>query len=216
MIDNDDGLIEFPRQRTETSHELVIQEVPSACLPGQKARHRINCQPFQSVQLPFDVACLIYVFWVPPEEDEDAEPNEDSENDAEGMLFVAADPETIPDEAQPLACSYTCEGMKQNQVNLDGSSMGPFELRLERRRPFPTEGGMHPDRRCMLADLVFSVPNPPEAFRYRNRCPSPLQERCEDIGGCEFSRIFQCPQVMGYFRPMNKSCYRTEAQAAQE
>merc|ERR1719253_403110 len=129
------------------------------------------------------------------------------------MLFVSADPEQIPEEAKPVVCSFSCLGMKEDCIRLDGNTMGPFEIRLEKRPPFPTgAASVDSDRRCMLADLMFLVEHPPLNFHYRNRCPSPLQERCEELGGCEFQRLLAVPQVMGYFKPVDKSCYRSGGQ----
>ena len=91
------GLLVNERSRTPTHTRQYV-------LPTKAT---IKCQPFQDVQLPFDVSCSIYVFWVPPEEEE--EPEEDVEP-ADGMLFVSADPEQIPEEAKPVVCSFSCLG----------------------------------------------------------------------------------------------------------
>merc|ERR1712216_1118727 len=89
-------------------------------------------------------------------------------------------------------------------VEIDGTSMGPFELVRAERSPF----GSSDSWSCILRDIVVTVSQPPAGFRWRERDPSPLKDRCDELGGCEFSRLMRCPQVMGYLKPIDKSCFR--------
>jgi len=210
-VEDPTGLIKFDRQRDEASHEFQITGIPQLNLPGEKSHQEIHCQPFQEVQLPLDVKCLLWVYWVPPEapeesEEEKAEGEDFDEEPAEGILFVSADPEQIPDEAKPLSCVLSCPFSCHlaASVETDGNSMGPYEVGYEERLPFPGTSPEQSSRydRCMLADLLISVPTPPEGYEFRAKESSPLLERYEELGGCELSRLLECPVSMGYLRPV--------------
>lgn len=210
-VEDPTGLIKFDRQRDEASHEFQITGIPHLNLPGEKSQQEIHCQPFQEVQLPLDVKCLLWVYWVPPEapeesEEEKAEGEDFDEEPAEGILFVSADPEQIPDEAKPLSCVLSCPFSCHlaASVETDGNSMGPYEVGYEERLPFPGTSPEQSSRydRCMLADLLISVPTPPEGYEFRTKESSPLLERYEELGGCELSRLLECPVSMGYLRPV--------------
>lgn len=204
-VDENDGLVLFKRTRRDQSHEIEVFGVPPIFLPGLQAQHLIRCHPYQEVQMTLDVTCKVWIYWVPPEEPDEPEEGEEADEMGEGMLFVCGDPEQIPDEAQPLACQISCpehkSGSDNHLIENDGTTMGPFEIIEQMREMFPM-GDDRPTntRSCMLGNLMIAVPEPPEHWVYRNRCPSPLQDRCEELGGCEMQRLLTCPQVMGYFK----------------
>lgn len=206
-VEDENGFVTFDRKRDKGTQEIEILDVPKIYLPDQQTQLCIECSPYEEMHVSLDVICKLWVYWVPPEEEEPAEDEESDVEPLEGMLFVAADPEMIPDEALPLACSFNCKGLETPTMKLDGTSMGPFDIIAEERRPFPTASSPAPFINCILANIRFSVLTPPEGFHWRQRMPSPLMERCEEIGGCELGRLMKCPQVMGYFKPFDKSCY---------
>jgi len=196
----------LPRKRTEPRHEFNILEVPKIYFEGENTRYKKECNPFEPMTVGLDVVCNIWVYWVPPENDEEEEEPDPDVEPLEGMLFVCADPEQIPDEALPLACTLSCPGTKMPTVEIAGKKMGPFPLRLDQRLPLPS--GPDEDVKygsCVLANLSFSVPEPPDGYCFRPRRPSPLADRIAELGGCEVRRLMACPQVLGYLKPWDPS-----------
>eukprot|EP00425_Heterocapsa_triquetra_P009774 CAMPEP_0195141040 /NCGR_PEP_ID=MMETSP0448-20130528/162250_1 /TAXON_ID=66468 /ORGANISM="Heterocapsa triquestra, Strain CCMP 448" /LENGTH=73 /DNA_ID=CAMNT_0040179419 /DNA_START=26 /DNA_END=243 /DNA_ORIENTATION=- len=51
---------------------------------------------------------------------------------------------------------------------------------------------------CSLGALEFCI-EAAKGFNYEPKRPSPLAERCEELGGCELQRLAQCPVVIGRF-----------------
>merc|ERR1711879_29393 len=150
----------------------------------------------------FDVACLVWVYWFPPEEEEEEEEEEDADEEAgeplpppEGTLWIACDAEQIADDAKPIKGALECPGSVEKRLVLDGSSMGPFHLH--------TQGGGEGDgpTPCIFSGLTIHILHE-DGFAYRAKDPSPLAERCEELGGCELQRLLSCPVVMGFLRPV--------------
>jgi hypothetical protein len=274
---DEEGMVQFTRKRDQVHSEIDILGVPEALLPGGKNKQIIEARPFHELSVPMDVTCLLWIYWIPPDEPEPAEEErqvaylpttlngkqilearddnmwqavnvlgvttpgigyrsskqlddkigsehlvwdttiqgidegdgwvkvhlpsqaEDDEPE-EGMLFVCADPEQIPEEAKPIACTLSCPGAESIQIHHDGESFGPVAIRQSVRKPV----GSLPDE-CLLAKVQFLCSNPPAGYRFRGRYPSPLTERTKEIGGCELSRLIAVPAVVGYLKPLGKA-----------
>jgi len=167
-----------------------------------------------------DVACFLWIYWVPPEEDEDnfsmafekaseedsgyREQEEEAEEEEEpeqpvGTVWISSDGELVPEEARPISGMLECLGSKVPEIQLDGRSMGPFTL-----TPVETAAARDAGRApCLLSGLMIH-PRAPEGFTYRPREPSPLAERCMELGGCEHQRLACCPVVIGYLTPIKE------------
>jgi len=165
------------------------------------------------------VDCPMWIYWVPPDEDEEAAEDEEL---AEATVWLALDQEQVPGEARPLEGYVDCPGTLVGCVTLDGASLGPFMLPPTEQdtpsasRPSsaataatlpaePTEAQQGTDTagadtRCRLAGLQFRI-NPPSGYSYRAKDPSPLAERVEELGGCEAQRLLTgCPVVVGFLK----------------
>jgi len=197
---DEEGTIQFKRKRDQVTNEIDIVGIPSALLPGGKAKQIIEARPFQELSVPLDVTCYLWIYWIPPDEPDPEEAEASDDEPMEGMVFVCADPEQIPDEAQTLACTLSCPGAEELQIHWDGASFGPIAIRQENRK---CVGSVHDD--CLLSKVQFLVPNPPDNYRFRGRYPSPLAERTEEFGGCELSRLIAVPQAVGYLKPLGKA-----------
>jgi hypothetical protein len=147
-----------------------------------------------------DVQCLLWTYWVPPPEDDGDDEEMDGEDEERlplnAMVFVAADPSHIPDEAQPIVGSLDCRFLEGRRIVINGSSMGPFALR--RAASDDADDDAIP---CIASGVTLEV-NPPEGFEYCAKDPSPFAERCAELGGCEYQRILACPQVVGSLVPI--------------
>jgi hypothetical protein len=143
-----------------------------------------------------DVACSLWIYWIPPTEEE-----YDSVDAPRGLISVSIDPDQVPEEARPLAGVLMCPGTLDNELVLNGTSMGPFPLRIDRNEALGTLTltGEHPP--CILGGLEF-VMKPPVGWEYNVKTPSPLAERCGELGGCELQRLMQCPVSVGSFQAL--------------
>jgi hypothetical protein len=199
-LDSREGTALLRRKRGQVQNEVEINGVPAFFLPEGNTKHTLSTSPWKEAHLSLDVACLVWVYWVPPEPpEEDEEEGESDDEPMEGTLFVAADPEQIPDEALPISCSISCPGAEEMMIYVDGTSMGPFAIRAADRKSI----GDYQDT-CLLANMQFLVPCPPEGYRWRSRFPSPLAERTQEFGGCELTRLISVPQAMGFLKPVKK------------
>merc|ERR1719401_1064287 len=117
----------------------------------------------------------------------------------EGILYVAADPEQIPDEALPIACSISCPGAAELMIHLDGKEIAPVAIRAADRKSVGC-----PHDTCLLAKMQILVQKPPPDYKFRSRYPSPLAERVQELGGCELCRLIAVPQAMGFLKPTGK------------
>eukprot|EP00928_Gymnodinium_smaydae_P017553 TRINITY_DN16710_c3_g2_i1.p1 TRINITY_DN16710_c3_g2~~TRINITY_DN16710_c3_g2_i1.p1 ORF type:complete len:1091 (+),score=255.34 TRINITY_DN16710_c3_g2_i1:489-3275(+) len=114
----------------------------------------------------------------------------DLDEPPEGTVWVCAAEHFVPEEAMPLQAEILCPAAEPARLRLDGTAIGPVLLR--RRADAPGS-----PLRCILAQVELRV-QPPSGFSYRPRDPSPLAERCDELGGCELQRLMACPCVLGY------------------
>lgn len=187
------------RRGKDQAVELRIQGVPACLLPGCSTEYVLQWQAQELGEVSLDMACLLWVYWMPPEEpfepDSEAESVDEvvEEEPPQGTVWISADSELVPEEAQPLTGVLECLGAKVPEIQLDGRSMGPFILAPSETAAAREAAGAP----CLLSGLVIH-PRAPQGFTYRAREPSPLAERCMELGGCEHQRLVCCPVVMGY------------------
>eukprot|EP00929_Paragymnodinium_shiwhaense_P098806 TRINITY_DN60317_c0_g1_i1.p1 TRINITY_DN60317_c0_g1~~TRINITY_DN60317_c0_g1_i1.p1 ORF type:complete len:1988 (+),score=456.49 TRINITY_DN60317_c0_g1_i1:105-6068(+) len=182
------GCIDLLRPRRGGTLELHFDGLPAACLPGESKECKVRCGPLEPACLEMEALCKFWIYWTPPEEDEEAA---DEEMPAEGLIWIAADKEHVDDLAAPLVGQLVCPEAAGDKVKLDGSSMGPFELRCG----WISQGAVDP---CILSTLSLENVQPPAGYEFRAKRPSPLAERCIELGGCELQRLANCPMVIGF------------------
>jgi hypothetical protein len=140
-----------------------------------------------------DVDCSFWIFWLPPEVEDttydDDSDMQDYEANPEGTVWIGGSSAQVPDEARPLAGVLECQGV---QIELDGKSIGPWPL-------CPRQCSQDSEEFCILSDLAIR-PSSIDGFTFRPRDPSPLKERCMELGGCEMQRLASCPVVVGYLK----------------
>jgi hypothetical protein len=150
-------------------------------------------EPSEGVDL--EMLCAVWVYYQPPEEDEEEDEEGVDPLPPKALVFAAADSEQIPDGALPVSGAVECPGA-QADILLDGTSVGPF---LVRRLP-PKPGQDDEEQDCLLGGMHFRIMGPP-GYNFEPKDPSPLRERCRELGGCELQRLVQCPQVVGFLSP---------------
>ncbi|CAK0875379.1 unnamed protein product [Prorocentrum cordatum] len=145
-------------------------------------------------------ACPVWVYWLAP----DSEP-EGAEFDLEcepegGLVFVAASPDQVPEDAQPVRGHLSCPGAEEHGRELLGDSVGPYYLH---HSAVSAQDGDASSPGCLLARLSIQMKDgqAPPMFRYEERDPPPLAERCRELSGCELQRLAGCPVVVGDLRP---------------
>eukprot|EP00928_Gymnodinium_smaydae_P033753 TRINITY_DN24099_c0_g3_i1.p1 TRINITY_DN24099_c0_g3~~TRINITY_DN24099_c0_g3_i1.p1 ORF type:complete len:1927 (+),score=336.51 TRINITY_DN24099_c0_g3_i1:499-5781(+) len=202
---DDDGIIKLCRRRRSDrsgSMQIQISGVQAHLLPDGATACTIPYGEEVPATRSFDVSAVVWVYWVPPGEDED----DDGEADAEeceavstGTVWVAADPDQVPEEALPLRGTLHCPGAAVAAIHLDGSCIGPFLL----NRPLEADaaGAESGEEACVLSGLVLEI-TPPEGFRYQAREPSPFVEHAIELGGCELQRLVHCPKAVGQLEPL--------------
>merc|ERR1719379_410574 len=96
----------------------------------------------------------------------------------ESQLWLAANSEHLPKNAKPIRGMLFCPHAEEKQCCLDGSTVGPVVLRKARQNVANCIAKL-----CILGELTLAA-EPPEGFEYIARSPSPMLERCKEIGGC--------------------------------
>eukprot|EP00971_Amphidinium_carterae_P307791 6117310-Amphidinium_carterae.1 len=108
-------------------------------------------------------------------------------------LWVAVDPDQIPDEAVAVSGELVCPWDAGATAKLDGKTIGPFPQNLS--HPHAEQAD-----KCLLACMELRA-DPPPLYNYVAKDPSPLLDRCNELGGCEFQRLLSVPCVIGHFYP---------------
>lgn len=159
--------------------------------------------------LHLSVRCFFWLYWVPSylaSTQDTANSDGDDEVENNSLVFLAVDPEHMPEDARPVVGTITCGSQATvgstwgklsdvSRVDLDGGSLGPYQLR-SRSEAAPTTGSL-----CMMSALQLAL-EAPEGFVYEPQEVSRMLERCQELGGCELSRLAACPMVVGAFRPL--------------
>lgn len=194
---DEQGCVQARRRRSGGSYELKFDGIPPAVLPGGSDACSLEYGPTEPTRLEMQVECPLYIYWLPPEEEDDTTCGEgETPEPVETTVCVACKAEDIPDEARPIEGQILCPGAEDPGLALDGISMGPFYVRLAE--------GHEESPQCLLAALDFSCIIAPPQFEYRARDPSPFLERCEELGGCEMQRLLSgCPSAIGYLRKVS-------------
>jgi hypothetical protein len=197
VMDEEQSTVTIARKRRYGKLDIEVDQVPLHLMPDGVNKCSQRFGP-EDGAINVDVKCLLWVYWVPSEDDEeeDIDP-EDPPEPLPSLVFVAADGEQIPDEARPIAGVMKCAHADPSKITLDGSSMGPFLISASK------DVGMID--RCLLAGIVFNM-EPPEGFSSFNaRDPCTLAERVDQVGGCELQRLVACPTVVGSLKPMPRT-----------
>mmetsp|Transcript_32364 Transcript_32364/g.58784 ORF Transcript_32364/g.58784 Transcript_32364/m.58784 type:complete len:1082 (-) Transcript_32364:8-3253(-) len=173
---------------------IGLEGVPACLLPGGASEFVAHFGAQQD-RVELETACLIWVYWVPPDEPEEPDPDWEDEDvpvDEEGILFVCTNGDQVPDEARPIIGVLRCPGSEDAEISLDGRSMGPFLLR-------PARSHIVGESPCLLSQVTFDAVAP-HGYTYRAKNPSPLAERHEELGGCEMQRLMAVPVGMGFLK----------------
>merc|ERR1712048_20722 len=141
-----------------------------------------------------------------PEVEEDEARGEDSSEAPiyeQSCVWLAADPDHIPDDARPLHGCATCPcgpatpgGTCDHllQVKLNPQRIQAFELDLGSSLEDSTG-----DANCLLGSVHLQCKR--AGFKWTPKDPSPLAERIAELGGCELQRLLDCPVVLGFLKP---------------
>jgi len=113
------------------------------------------------------------------------------------MVWLATDSAQVADNVCAVQGRVSCDmtdGKKLTAV-LGSSVVAPLALRVA------VDPQAHSLRRkkCLLGSLRLQCQR--RGFRWSPKEPSPIAQRLEDIGGCEFLRVLACPVVMGLLKP---------------
>lgn len=188
---------------------MKVDGAPACLLPGNTNEYRICTEITREICL--DMAVLLWIYWMDPKNDEENEydddsdfskdPDEEDPQTMEGTVWVSACSAHVPEDALPLTGVIECPGIQGKQLCMDGQSVGPYVLH--------PESGTQRDG-CILSGLTLR-PKPPDGYVYFAKEVSPLQERCESLGGCEIERLAVCPVIMGYLTPVSIASNRRGA-----
>lgn len=110
----------------------------------------------------------------------DREPHTDP-----SCVWLSANGAHVPNDALPASGAVSLDGSEI--AKLCASRIECVELQLP-KKGVCSMGGVH--IACERAGYIWS-----------SKDPSPLAERCLELGGCEHMRLQNCPVVLGYLRP---------------
>jgi len=138
----------------------------------------------------FAAATQFLVYITDPEVDEE----EESVAFDPSFVWLGADPGHVPDDALVAHGQVCCRnfGVEDVAVALEASEMAPVVFNLG------AEPSTWDNRPCMLTSLRLTCHR--RGFVWSPKKPSPLEERAEAIGGCEFLRILACPVSLGFLK----------------
>lgn len=135
-------------------------------------------------------SCQVFVYVLDPDEDDEDDASEPEDRGPppkpEATVWICGNESQIPDEARTVKGILHTPGARIPEQRLQGERFGPLSII---RHPDDD-----PDSCCLLADATFV----PDEGSYRAKDPSPLTERCEELGGCEFQRLVECPVIIGF------------------
>jgi hypothetical protein len=211
---DEDGCCKVCQEDSGSGITFRVDGIPPCLLPAKTCEYTAHNAGRGTVAVELDVSCRVWIWWVPPgaTEDDDMEASmasamsmtpksclsspkaERGDGVPETLVWLAANVEHVPEDARPVKGRLECPSAADQLHILDGTTTGPFFLR--QAHGLMSSSCAAP---CVLSDLVFHA-DPPAGFEYLLREPSPLRERCEELGGCELSRLSGCPAVIGYYR----------------
>jgi hypothetical protein len=189
----EDGCLPVKKRKRAGELALRIENVPEHLLPGSTCAISKAYGPYDTM-VQVDVECNLWFYWTPPDQEEmEWFQAGDTDEPPEGMVFVAANPDQVPEDAKPLSGSVKLPGSVE--VLLDGTSMGPFKI-----SPGTGTSSSAGALKCVLGEMQLSTEGP-KGFTYREKYPAPLAERVDELGGCELQRLIDCPTALGFLKP---------------
>ena len=200
---DENGDLNLPK--STGSCTVGIKGVPSCLLPGSTNEYLAHFN--RSRLMDLELTCLVWIYWMqnifePDEDQPDENPIEE-----DGMVFVCADVEQIPDEAKPVLGRLYCPEAEEPEIILDGQSVGPVLLRRSRLSKGSTA-------RCLVAQLTVDVVPPASlgpGVTFVARNPSPLLARYEEFGDCEFQNLMKgAPLVIGDLKLCRMQAHASE------
>eukprot|EP00929_Paragymnodinium_shiwhaense_P035517 TRINITY_DN19154_c0_g1_i2.p1 TRINITY_DN19154_c0_g1~~TRINITY_DN19154_c0_g1_i2.p1 ORF type:complete len:4049 (-),score=1190.25 TRINITY_DN19154_c0_g1_i2:1445-12007(-) len=158
---------------------------------GVVTEHLAVVEPGRSVSFRAQVELQLYAYAVPVQSEDSGADIEDSIGATESQVWICADRRQIPRGAKAIMGTLLATSRGTPTVlPIKGKYCFPQALRL------PV---LHQSR-CPL----YSVHVDPVCWKgevWRARKPSPLAEREEAMGGCEFLRLLQHPVMLGSILP---------------
>eukprot|EP00746_Dinoflagellata_sp_MGD_P145882 gnl/MRDRNA2_/MRDRNA2_78441_c0_seq1.p1 gnl/MRDRNA2_/MRDRNA2_78441_c0~~gnl/MRDRNA2_/MRDRNA2_78441_c0_seq1.p1 ORF type:complete len:2386 (+),score=403.99 gnl/MRDRNA2_/MRDRNA2_78441_c0_seq1:32-7159(+) len=114
------------------------------------------------------------------------------------LVWIAGKKEDVPDEALPCKGKIQLHSGSESQVlqELSGSSIEAQTLDL--KSSSSPDAAVVP--RCAFGGLHLAVESPDANCTWDEKDPSPLTQRVEEIGGCEYLRVLECPVMIGFLR----------------
>lgn len=158
--------------------KIGLEGIPPCLLPGGTNQFIAHLDATERGTVDLHVACLIWIYWVPPDEP-DLEAEDGDIDNEDGLVYVCIDSDQIPDEARPLAGLLRCDGAEESEIRMDGRYMGPVLLRPARAKT---------ESHCLISEVSFDA-EAPHGYMYLPKNPSPLAERQRELGGCEMQRL---------------------------
>lgn len=191
-----DGVVDLPWEGGDASYRVRLDAIPECLMPGRCSDYMVHCSETSPESMDLDIACTFWIYWCPPEPEEDDD-EEWSGESPEGLIWITANSEHLPDDALPVEGVLECPCAEEAEIVFDGSTKGPFTLCPAPNIAVIAEAdGNAP---CLLAGLKFRA-KPPHGYYHKAREPSPLQERCAELGGCELPRLVNCPVAIGAYK----------------
>lgn len=183
----------------DATYKLEIDGVPPCLLPGGVGELVVHRRSVEHANLQLPISCSVFIYWLLPEEDDPADADDDVEDQPleplDGTVWVAVHSEHVPDEARALEGIVGLASSHSDAFTMDGSSLGPYPL----CRCIVPSASRDPTH-CLLGGFELQV-QAPAGFHYRAKEPSPLKDRCTELGGCELERLANCPVVVGFLTP---------------
>jgi len=176
-------------------HVLAVRHSSFGHQPREPMAIQV-CSGAETTVITVPVHARLFIYATDPDlEEDEALAGEDDEPLYDPCcVWAAADPDQIPEEALPLRGRTTCWSASAGRtlrVDLDPRRIVPFMLPLGQASSKPAT--------CPLGALRLQCGRP--GFRWTPKDPPPLEERAEELGGCEFPRLLECPVALGFLKP---------------
>jgi len=177
-------------------HSITLEHT---CL-GQTGRiaQQVTVRATQANTLVFEVPVVLYAYIMDPDM-EDVDDTEDPMN-LVSQAWVGVDPTHIPEEAKPpsgCVCSDARSRFGERKVKLNGQLNSGVSFPVSAKDRVLVKGP------CSVSWLRFQFAQ--SGMIWEPKDPTPLEERTQEIGGCEFMRLLACPVVVGFLKPSVKA-----------
>lgn len=176
-------------------HELVVEHHAFGCQPQRPMVIQVEREQ-ETNEIIVPIHPRLFIYATDPDIDEDEMPPDENAEPLHdpSCVWVAANPDHIPDEALPVQGLATCRSAAAGhrlRVSLDPGRIVPFILPLGELPPKPAT--------CPLGALRLQCAR--QGFMWVPKDPPPLQARAEELGGCELPRLLDCPAALGFLKP---------------